>query len=134
MCIGRTVRICVRFSGVGVVYPCGVRGCLRVIYLFPLKSTSTARMPSRPNVYGSAPRWWCTLKNWLSSPLDAICTERSPAPSITGNHDARMLGTTIPALPSHLLCAPTLLPLRTVVGSSSQNKSGATQACGSRCG
>ena len=92
----------------GVVYPCEARGCPCINYMSPLKSTSTARMPPRPNVYGAAPRWWCTLRNWLPAPWDAICTERTPAPSIIGNHDARVLGTTITALPSHLLmCANT---------------------------
>ena len=54
-------------------------------------------MPPRPNVYGSAPRWWCTLKNWLPAPWDLVCTERTPAPSIIRNHAARVLGTTITA-------------------------------------
>ena len=96
------------YQCVGVVYPCGRRDCPRIIYLFHLKSTSTARRPPRPNMYGSAPRWWCTLKNWLPSPLEAICTEWTPAPSIIGNHNARVLGTTITALALHLLkCANT---------------------------
>ena len=105
---GRLVRMCVCLSVLGVVYPCGVRGCPCINYMSPLKSTSTARMPPLPNVYGSAPRWWCTLKNRLPAPWDVICSERTPAPSITGNHDARVLGTTITALASHLLmCANT---------------------------
>ena len=54
-------------------------------------------------------------RNWISSPLDAICTERTSDPAIIGNHDARVVGTTVTALVSHL-CAPILLPLRTVVG------------------
>ena len=65
------------------------------------KSTSTARMPPWPNGYGSAPRWWCTLKNWLPAPWDVVCTERTPAPSIIGNHTAWVLGTTITTLASH---------------------------------
>ena len=35
--------------------------------------------------------------------LNNSCTERTPAPSIIGNHDARVLGTTIMALALHLL-------------------------------
>ena len=91
------------YQCVGAVYSYGVRGCPCINFMFPLKSTSTARMPPRPNAYGFAPLWWYTLMNWLSSPSDAICTERTPAPSIIGNHDAQVLGTTITALASHLL-------------------------------
>ena len=88
---------------VGVAYPCDVLGCVRII-IFRLKSTSTTHnMPPRPRVYGSAPRWWCTLKNWLSLPLDAICTERTSSPAIVGNHDTRVVGTTAPASHS-LMC------------------------------
>ena len=104
MCTGHLVRICVRLSVRGccacVVVPC-------INYMSPLKSTSTARMPPW-NVYGSVPRWWCTLKNWLPAPWDAICTERTPAPSINENHDARVLGTTVTVLAWHLhMCANT---------------------------
>ena len=102
VCTGRLVCMCVRLL---------VRGCYVSLrgawlslynYMFLLKSTSTARIPPRPNVYGSSPRWWCTLKNWLSSPWNAICTERTPTISIIGNHDVWVLGTTITALASHL--------------------------------
>ena len=105
VCTGHLVRKSVRLS---------VHGCcegswlsLYTLCVSP-KFTSNAGMPPRPNVYGSALRWWCTLNNWLSSPWDAICTERTPAPSIIGSHDSRVLGTTITALASHLLmCANT---------------------------
>ena len=134
MCVLVALCVCAFvYQCVGVVYPCGVRGCPCISYMFPLKSTSTARMPPRPNVYISAPRWWCTLKNWLSSPLDAICTERIPAPSIIGNHDARVLGTTITALASHLVMGTNTIPTKDGCGNSGQNIFGATQACGSRC-
>ena len=43
------------------------------------------------------------------------CTERISAPAIIGNHDTRVVGTTVTALASHL-CALILLPLRTAVG------------------
>ena len=96
------------YQCLGFVYPCGVRSCPCINYMSPLKSTSTARMPPRPNVYGSSPRWWCTLQNWLPASWDAICTERTPAPSVIGNHDARVLSTTITVLALHLLmCANT---------------------------
>ena len=53
VCTGHLVRICVRLSVHGrcvcVVVPF-------IHYMSPLKSTSTARMPPWPNVYGSAPR------------------------------------------------------------------------------
>ena len=78
--------------------------------MFGLKSTSTARMPPRPNVYGYVLRSWCTLESWLSSPLDTICTRRIPAPAIIGNHDARVLGTTITALAWHLLICADNIP------------------------
>ena len=109
MCVLVALCVCAFvYQCVGVVYPCGVRDYPCINDMSPLKSTSTARMPPRPNVSGSVPRWWCTLKNWLSAPWDAICTERTPAPSIIGNHDARLLGTTITALALHLLmCANT---------------------------
>ena len=42
------------YQCLGVVYPCGVRGCPCINDMSPLKSTSTARMPPRPNVYDSA--------------------------------------------------------------------------------
>ena len=108
MCVCAFVYQCV-----GVVYPCGVRGCPCINDMCTLKSTSTARMPPRLNVYGSAPRWWCTLKNWLSSPWDAICTERTPAPSTIGNHDARVLVT---ALAAHLLMCANITPTKNGCG------------------
>ena len=54
-------------------------------------------------------------KNWIFLLLDFICTKQTSAPAIVGYYDAQVVGTTVMALASHL-CAPTLLPLRTVVG------------------
>ena len=57
MCVLVALCVCASvYQCVGVVNPCGVRDCPCIIYLFTLKSTSTARMPPRPNVYGSAQR------------------------------------------------------------------------------
>ena len=56
-CVLVTLCICAFvYQCMGVVYPCRVRGCPYINYMSPLKSTSTARMPPRPNMYGSAPR------------------------------------------------------------------------------
>ena len=84
-CTGRLVRMCTActdsavlvvicllvamcecafaYQCLGVLYPCGVRGCPCINYMSPLKSASTARMPPRPNVNGSSRSWWCTLRN-----------------------------------------------------------------------
>ena len=133
-CTGRLVRMCAACTDSAVtgrdVFPCrhvricvclsafvccvSLRGAwlsLYKLYVSP-KSTSTARMPPRPNVYGSVPRWWCTLRNWLPAPWDAICTERTPAPSIIGNYDTRVLGTTITALALHLLMCVNTTPTK----------------------
>ena len=113
MCVLIKLCLCAFvYQCVGVAYPYGVRGCPRIIYLSYLKSTSTARMTLRPNVCGSAPRRWCTPKNWLPLPLDEIRTERTPAHSIIGNHDARVLGTTITALALHLLMCVNTTPTK----------------------
>ena len=114
--IGRLVRMGVCLS---------VRGCcasLRGGWLSLYKSHVSPKVhlyrshAPRPNVYGSPPRWWCTLKNWLPAPRDAICTERTPAPSIIENHDARVLGTTITALALHLLMCANTTPTKDVCG------------------
>ena len=78
------------------------------VYLYrpPTSSVESVRFRSALVVH---------FKSWISSPLDAICTERTSAPAIAENHDARVVGTTVPTLASHL-CAPALFPLRTVVG------------------
>ena len=76
------------------------------LYRSPTSSAESVRFRSALVVHS---------KNWISSPLDAFCTERTSAPAVVGNHDARVVGTTVTALASHL-CAPALLPLRTVVG------------------
>ena len=78
------------------------------VYLYrpPASSAESVRFRSALVVHS---------KNWISSPLGAICAERTSAPAIIGNHDARVVGTTVTALASHLY-ALTLLPLRTIVG------------------
>ena len=78
------------------------------VYLYrpPTSSAESVRFHSALVVHS---------KNWIYSSLDAVCTERTSAPAVIGNHDARAVGTTVTALATHL-CAPTPLPLRTVVG------------------
>ena len=102
--------MCARLSVRGCCVSLGCAKLSSYDYLFHLKSTSTAAMPPLPNVYGSASRWRCTLKNWLSLTFDAICTEQNPAPAIIGNHYARVLGTTITALASHLFTCADITP------------------------
>ena len=94
----------------GVVYPCGVRGCLRVspeVYLYrpPASSVESVRLRSALVVH---------------SKEFAICTERTFAPAIIRSHDDRVVGTMVTALASHsLMCANTLLLRRRIVGNSS---------------
>ena len=113
-CTDRTVRMYARMS---------VRGCCASLICSWLSSYNYIS----PEVYLYRPlassaesaRFRFALvmhsKKWISSPLDAICTERTSAPAIIGNHDARVVGTMVTTLAPHL-CAPTLLPIRTVVG------------------
>ena len=65
VCSGRLVRKSVRLS----VHRCGEGAWLssHILYVSP-KSTSNARMPPRPNVYGSSLRWWCTLRTGCPCP------------------------------------------------------------------
>ena len=115
MCV--LVALCVSvfvYQCMGVV---GVRGRLCINYTFPL-SSSTAGMSPRPNMYGSAPRWWCTLKNWLSSPWYTICDS---CPLYHRNHDARVFGTTITALASKLLVCANTTPNKDSCGKQQQN-------------
>ena len=80
---------------VGVVHPCGVRGCLLILifclkYLHrpPASQAESVRFRSALVVHS---------RNWISSPLNAICIEQTFAPAIIGNHDALVVGTTITA-------------------------------------
>ena len=50
--------------------------------------------------------------------MNAIYTERTSAPAIIENHDARMVGTTATVVLASHLCGPTLLTTRSVVGKS----------------
>ena len=54
------------------------------VYLYrpPTSSTESIRFPSALVVRS---------KTWISSPLDAICTEQTSAPAFIGNHDARVV-------------------------------------------
>ena len=112
-CTDRTVRMYARLSVRGC---CASLWCSRLssynhispeVYLYrpPTSSAESVRFRSALVVHS---------RNCISSPLNAFCTERTSAPATIGNHDARLVGTTVTTLASHL-CASTLLPLRTVV-------------------
>ena len=100
-----------------------VRGCCVSLWFSWLSSYSYISpevfIHRRPTSSAEGVRFRSALvmhsKNWVSSTLDAICTEQTSAPAFVGNCDARVVGTTVTALVSYS-CAPTLLPLRTVVG------------------
>ena len=89
------------------------------VYLYrpPTSSAESVRFRSALVVYS---------KNWISSPLNVICTRRTCAHAIVGNHDAGVVGTAVTALTSQLMCANTT-PTKDGCGESSR-------VCCSRCG
>ena len=106
------------------MYAClSVRGCCAFLWCSWMSSynyiSPEVYLYRRPTSSAESVRFRFALvvhyKSWISSPLDAVCTERTSAPAIVENYDARVVGTTVTALASPF-CAPTLLPLRTVVG------------------
>ena len=113
-CTDRTVRMYARLS---------VRGCCSSLWCSWLSSynyiSPEVCLYRPPTSSAESIRFRSALmvpsKIWISSALDAICTELTSAPAMIGNHHARVVGTTVTALASHLY-APTLLPLRAVMG------------------
>ena len=109
---GRLVRMCACLSALG----CCVSLRDAWLSLYKLYVSPKAHLYRSHASSAKRVRFCSALavypKELAVTPWDAIRTERTPAPSIIGNHDARVLGTTITALATHLLTCSNTSPTK----------------------